>query len=133
MRSPWAVKRWRKATAMKDNHERERAELLRRIGEVIERHTEAAHLYASIKEAAHQWMAAGFDDAEEVDEWLGARCFSAEGALSLEMAGITPDQAAMLTRAGTGEYEETIGYKVIKGDLSIEEARRIITSAFWNS
>ena len=118
---------------MKDDLENERAEMLRRITEVIERHTEAAHLYASIEEAARQWMAAGFEDAEEVDEWLAARCFSAEGALSLEMAGITPDQAATRTRAGTGEYEETIGYKINKGDLSIEEARRIITSAFWNS
>ena len=118
---------------MKDDFEIERAEILRRISEVIERHTEALLLYASTEEAAHQWMAAGFEDAEEVDEWLAARCFSAEGALSLEMAGITPDQAATRTRAGTASYEETIGYKIIKGDLSIEEARRIITSAFWNS
>jgi hypothetical protein len=118
---------------MKGDIESERAEILRRISEVIERHTEAAHHYASIEEAAHQWMIAGFEDAEEVDEWLAARCFSAEGARSLEMAGITPDQAASVTSAGTASYEETIGYKIIKGDLSIEEARRIITSAFWNS
>ena len=118
---------------MKDGMEIERAEMLRRIVEVIERHTEAAQRDASTQEAAHQWMAAGFEDAEEVDEWLAARCFSAEGARSLEMAGLTPDQAATVTRAGTAEYEETIGYKIIKGDLSLEEARRIITSAFWNS
>jgi hypothetical protein len=118
---------------MEDDVEIERVELLRRIGEVIERHVEAAHRYASIEEAARQWMDSGFEDAEEVDEWLAARCFNAAGARALEMAGITPDQAAMLTRAGTGEYEETIGYKIIKGDLSIDEARRIITSAFWNS
>lgn len=111
----------------------ERAELLRRMGEVIEQHAEAAHRYASIEEAAQSWMASGFEEAEEVEEWLAARCFSAAGARSLEMAGITPDQAAMLTRAGTASYEETIGYKIIKGDLSIDEARRIITSAFWNS
>ena len=118
---------------MKDDFEIERAERLRRIIEVIQRYTEPTRHCASIEEAAHQWMIAGFEDAEEVDEWLAARCFSAEGALSLEMAGITPDQAATRTRAGMASYEETIGYKIIKGDLSIEEARRIITSAFWNS
>jgi hypothetical protein len=120
-------------TAMEDDVEIERRALLRRIGEVIERHVEAARQYASVEEAAQSWIASGFEDAEEVDEWLAARCFNAAGALSLEMAGITPDQAATLTSAGTTSYEETIGYKVIKGDLSIDEARRIITSAFWNS
>lgn len=120
-------------TVMEDEVEIERKALLRRMGEVIEQHTEAAHGYASVEEAAQSWMASGFEDAEEVDEWLAARCFSAAGARALEMAGITPDQAAMLTRAGTASYEETIGYKIIKGDLSIDEARRIITSAFWNS
>lgn len=118
---------------MEDKVETERRALLRSIVEVIERHAEAAHRYASIEEAAHSWMASGFEDAEEVDEWLAARCFDAAGARALEMAGITPDQAAMLTRAGSASYEETIGYKIIKGDLSIDEARRIITSAFWNS
>jgi hypothetical protein len=39
----------------------------------------------------------------------------------------------MRTRAGAGDYEETIGYKIIRGDLGLEEARRIITNAFWNS
>jgi hypothetical protein len=39
----------------------------------------------------------------------------------------------MRTRAGTRDYEETIGYKIINDDLSLEEARRIITNAFWNS
>jgi len=116
---------------MEDEIEHE--EMLRRISKVIERHTEAAHHHASIEEAARQWMASGFEDAEEVEEWLAAHCFSAAGARALEMAGITPDQAAMLTRAGTASYEETIGYKIIKGDLSIDEARRIINSAFWNS
>lgn len=118
---------------MKDDAQIERAETLRRIGEVIAGHVDAAHVYASIEEAAHQWLASGFEDAEEVDEWLSARCFSAAGARSLELAGITPEQAAARTRAGTADYEETIGYKVIKGDLSLEEARRIINSAFWNS
>ena len=111
----------------------ERAGLLRRIGEVIERHGAAARGDVSLAEAARAWVEAGFEDAEEVDEWLAARCFSAGGAQSIEMAGITPEQAAMRTKAGTADYEETIGYKIINNDLSLEEAKRIITNAFWNS
>ena len=119
---------------MRDDDEMERPELLRSIVEIIERHGEAAGGGgASPEEAARLWIDAGFEDAEEVDEWLAARCFSATGAHALEMAGITPAQAAMRTRAGAADYEETIGYKIIKGDLSLDEARRIITDAFWNS
>ncbi|HYY58079.1 MAG TPA: hypothetical protein VE842_12165, partial [Pyrinomonadaceae bacterium] len=88
---------------------------------------------ASPEEAAGLWIDAGFEDAEEVDEWLAARCFSATGAHALELAGITPAQAAMRTSAGAADYEETIGYKIIEGDLSLDEARRIITAAFWDS
>jgi hypothetical protein len=39
----------------------------------------------------------------------------------------------MRTSAGAADYEETIGYKIIEGDLSLDEARRIITAAFWDS
>jgi hypothetical protein len=107
--------------------------LLQSISEVIARHGEAARGGLSVEEAALEWIEAGFEDAEEVDEWLAAGCFSAAGAQRLERAGITPQQAAMRTRAGTRNYEETIGYKIINDDLSLEEARRIITTAFWNS
>jgi hypothetical protein len=88
---------------------------------------------ASLEGAARAWIDAGFEDTEDIDEWLSARCFSAVGAQSLERAGITPEQAAMLTSAGRSPYEETIGYKVTAGDLSLDEARRIITTAFWDS
>jgi hypothetical protein len=115
---------------MKDEDE---VELIRGIAAIIERHGEAARGNASAEEAARLWINAGFDETEEIEEWLMARCFSAEGARSLDLAGITPDQAGMRTRAGAGDYEETIGYKIIKGDLSLEEAKRIITNAFWNS
>jgi hypothetical protein len=112
--------------------ETEQAELIRRIREVIERHGASARGGASTEDAARRWLKAGFEETEEIDEWLAARCFSAEGAHALEMAGITPEQAATRTKAGTADYEETIGYKIINGDLSLEEARRIITNAFWN-
>ena len=118
---------------MNDDEETARAELLQSISEVIERHGAAALGDVSLEEASRAWVEAGFEDAEEVDDWLAARCFSARGAQALELAGITPQQAAMRTRAGMRDYEETIGYKIINDDLSLEEARRIITNAFWNS
>lgn len=118
---------------MNEDEEFARAELLQSISEVIARHGEAALDGLSPEEAALVWVEAGFEDSEEVDEWLAARCFSALGAQRLERAGITPQQAAMRTQAGTRDYEETIGYKITNDDLSLEEARRIITNAFWNS
>jgi hypothetical protein len=82
--------------------------------------------------AARRWIAAGFDDAEDVSDWLRARCFSATSAQALDDAGITPEQAALRTTAGVRDYEETLAYKFVHDDLSIDEARRIITNAFWN-
>jgi hypothetical protein len=83
--------------------------------------------------AAKEWIAAGFDDHEEVEEWLKARCFSARAAAQMEDFGITPQQAALRTKAGNSDYEDTIAFKVANEDLSLEEARRIINSEFWNS
>lgn len=83
--------------------------------------------------SAREWLEAGFDDPEEIEDWLRARCSKPEGARKLEDAGITPQQAAIETRAGGGDYKDTIGHKVIQGDLSLDEARRIITTEFWNS
>ena len=109
------------------------AGLIRAVAEIIKRHGEAGRGNASMEEAARRWIDAGFEEVDEIDEWLAARCYSAEGAQILDRAGITPAQAGMRTRAGTADYEETIGYKITEGDLTIDEARRIITSAFWNS
>jgi hypothetical protein len=78
------------------------------------------------------WQAAGFDDPEEIAEWLAARCPTPALAQRLEDAGFTPAQAALRTRAGAGNYEDTIARKLSRGDLTFDEARRIITSAFWN-
>jgi hypothetical protein len=117
---------------MKDD-ETERAKLIASACEVIAGHPQAALQGVSLEEAARAWIDAGFEDTEEIDEWLAARCFTAEGAQRLERAGITPEQAALRTVAGSAPYEETIGYKVTAGDLSLDEARRIITTAFWDS
>ena len=113
--------------------DREQVETLRLIREALHRHGADALDGAAAEEVARRWLAAGFDDAEEVEGWLRARCFKAERAQALEAAGFTPEQAALRTKAGTADYEDTIAYKLNHDDLSLNEARRIITSAFWDS
>jgi hypothetical protein len=108
-------------------------ETFRDIAVVIERFGPRAAGARAAESAAREWLDAGFDDAEEVEDWLRARCFDAAGARRLEDAGITPEQAAMRTTAGTDGDEDTLGSKLTRGALSFEEARRIITSEFWNS
>jgi len=113
----------------------EQQTLLRRITETLGRHGDDALRSGAetIEAAARNWLDAGFDDAEEIDDWLGARCFNPHLAQSLDAAGFTPEQAALRTRKGSTDYEETIAYKLAGGDLTLEEARRIITDDFWNS
>lgn len=108
-------------------------ETIQLICEVLNEHAEDALGGARAEEVARQWVDAGFDDPEEIDDWLRARCFSAARAQALEAAGFTPERAALRTKAGTASYEDTIAYKLNHNDLSLDEARRIITSAFWNS
>jgi hypothetical protein len=79
--------------------------------------------------AARLWVENGFDDAEEVESWLDAGCLDADAARRLEDAGITPEQAALRADA---DGEETLGSRLARGELSLEEARRIITREFWN-
>ena len=108
-------------------------ELLERIGDALA-HGDASALDGQTPDAAARaWLDAGFDDAEEIAAWLAARCFKPRAAQSLDEAGITPEQAALVTRAGRADYAETIASKLAANDLTLEEARRIITSDFWNS
>ena len=81
---------------------------------------------------AREWAAAGFGDAPEVEDWLEAGCATPACARLLDDAGLTPEQAAIRTGGGSAGYEETVGRKVANGDLSLEEARRVVTSEFWN-
>jgi hypothetical protein len=118
---------------MLNKDDEEQAETMRLIGKVLDTYAAEALDGAEATEVARLWMEAGFDDPEEVDGWLRARCFKAERAQALEAAGFTPEQAALRTRAGSADYEDTIAYKLNHDDLSMGEARRIITSAFWDS
>ena len=110
------------------------AALVRAFGEALRRHGgEALAPGASLDAAARAWLEAGFADAEEVGDWLAARCFDPRRAQALDAAGVTPEQASLRTREGRADYEETVGYKFARGDLTLAEARRITTSDFWNS
>ena len=106
--------------------------LLDRICATLEHYGEAALAGAPAETAAYRWLSHGFADVEDVEDWLAARCFDPARAHELERAGLTPQQAAARTTAGRGDYEDTIAFKIAAGDLSVEEARRIITSDFWN-
>lgn len=106
----------------------------RQIEETLRRHGgDALPEGADAERAARAWLEAGFTDAEEVADWLGARCFDARRAQALDAAGVTPEQAAARTREGRTNEEETIACKFARGHLTLEEVRRIITSDFWNS
>jgi hypothetical protein len=105
---------------------------MRRIAEALERCGDASLAGAPASEVAYRWLTHGFADAEEVEDWLAARCFRPDRAHELERAGFTPEQAALRTAAGRGDYEDTVAFKVARGDLTLEEARRVVTSDFWN-
>lgn len=118
---------------MNDRLDNAEDETLQAIIETLMRTGDAAALQRrSAKDAAQAWLDAGFDDAEEVEEWLAARCFDPRVAEKLEAAGFTPAQASIRTQAGATSDEDTIGYKIARGCLSLDEARRIITRAFWH-
>lgn len=102
------------------------------VCDLLARYGDDALAGAPAATVARRWLAQGFTDAEEIDEWLAARCFHPERAHELERAGLTPEQARLRTSAGSGDYEDTIAYKYERGDLSLEEARRIVTNDFWN-
>lgn len=110
----------------------DKRELIERIAATLERAGEAALSGAPAETVAYRWLSHGFTDVEEIEDWLAARCFDPARAHELERAGLTPEQAGARTTAGRGEYEDTIAFKISRGDLSTEEARRIITSDFWN-
>jgi hypothetical protein len=78
--------------------------------------------------AARAWTQAGFDD-EATAEWLEARCFDPAAARALADLDVTAFQATKRTRDGKGEYIDTIGFKVARGDLTARQgAARCLSS-----
>ena len=102
------------------------------ITELLERYGQHETKDASMAEQAKSWIDLGYDDPDEVELWLKARCFNAEGANMLDNAGITPEQAALTTTEGLSPMPDSIGFKVVNGELTVDEARRIVTREFWN-
>lgn len=94
------------------------------IRDVIEKHGHFAH-GGNPDDTAETWAEAGFD-AHEVEEWLNARCFVPDSARDLADAGVTPEMARMKTEAGSGDYVDSVGFKVSDGDLEVEEARDLL-------
>jgi hypothetical protein len=94
------------------------------VRDVIVKHGAFAH-GGDPESTAEAWEEAGFG-ADEVDEWLLARCFIPGAARDLADAGVTPLAARMRTSAGSGDYVDTVGFKVADGDLEPEEARDLV-------
>jgi hypothetical protein len=94
------------------------------IRDVIESHGHFAH-GGNPDDATETWAESGFE-ADEVEEWLNARCFDPSAARDLTDAGVTPEMARMKTSVGAGGYVDTVGFKVSDGDLEAEEARELV-------
>ena len=77
--------------------------------------------------AGDAWSEAGFG-ADEVTEWLAARCFSPAAARDLADLGVTPEMARMKTSQGAGDFVDTVAFKVSDGDLAPEEARDLVAA-----
>jgi AraC-like DNA-binding protein len=71
-------------------------------------------------ELASIWEQLKFS-AEEVDQWLEARCYSPLVARDLRTRGVTPAQAGAVTAAGVGE-PDTIAFKLSTSRLLLREA-----------
>lgn len=94
------------------------------IRDVIERHGHFAQ-GGNPDDTAETWGESGFE-ADEVNEWLLARCFDPSVARDLDDAGVSAELARMKTKAGAGEYTDTVGFKASAGDLEVDEARDLV-------
>lgn len=94
------------------------------IRDVIEKHGHFAH-GGNPDDTAETWADTGLE-ANEVDEWLLARCFDPNCARDLADAGVTASMARMKTDAGAGDYVDTVGFKVSTGDIEVDEARDLV-------
>jgi hypothetical protein len=94
------------------------------IRAVVEKHGHFAH-GGNPDDTAETWAESGFE-ADEVEEWLLARCFNPSAARDLADAGVSAEMAKMKTDAGSGDYVDTVGFKVSDGDLEVDEARELV-------
>jgi hypothetical protein len=94
------------------------------IRDVVQRHGHFAHT-GNLDDTTEAWGEAGFE-ADEVDEWLNARCFDPSSARDLADVDVSPIDAAMKTSAGRGGYTDTVGFKVSARDLAVEEVRDLL-------
>jgi hypothetical protein len=94
------------------------------IRDVVERHGEFAH-GGDPQSSVEAWEETGLSPAE-VGEWLAARCFDPGAAEDMADAGITAEMAAMHTHAGSGDYLDTVAFKVAAGDIEVDEARQLL-------
>ena len=94
----------------------------RAIADVLRAEGEYAH-GGNPEGAAREWADEGFD-ADEVSQWLEARCFAPGAADELRNHGISPEEAA--TPAERGGLVGTIGYWVANGDQGADEAAALV-------
>ncbi len=95
--------------------------------ETIKQYGDLADHGGDADAAAQAWTDAEFDD-ETTARWLKARCFDPQAARALAELGVTPGQAGARTRDG-GNYIDTIGHKVAKGELTARQgAARCLSS-----
>ncbi len=88
--------------------------------ETIRRHGELADPDGDADLVAQAWTSAGFDDAMTA-RWLAVRCFDPQAARALADLEVRPEQVAVRTRDGGGDYVDTVAYKVANGDLTARQ------------
>jgi hypothetical protein len=96
------------------------------IREAIEGHGHFAH-GGDPDATARAWADSGFG-AREVDRWLSARCFDPKAARALAAAGVDAGEARLKTEAGSGDYADTVGFKVSAGDIEVGKARSLVVA-----
>jgi hypothetical protein len=94
------------------------------VRDVIERHGQLAH-GGNPCDTAETWIESGFEP-DEVEEWLGARCFDPGSARDLADAGVSAAEARVKIEAGRSDCTDTVGFKVSAGDLDVDEARDLL-------
>ena len=81
---------------------------------------------------AQAWLAADYDDAEEIADWLRAGCRAPADAARLEACGLTAEQAKRPAPSDQTTLPATLGAQILNGTLAAAEARRIIENDFWH-